>query len=92
LVSSQVMLSPRNSMILTRRVYLDPSVPPSPPNEHNAPIPRNSGVSSQLDSETRLKTLSKQMNRYAEIKFSYCTCAILGEFFVLVEKQLCLPY
>ncbi|KDR20506.1 hypothetical protein L798_04895, partial [Zootermopsis nevadensis] len=60
--SSQVMLSPRNSMILTRRVYLDPSVPPSPPNEHNVSVPRKSGVSGQLDSESRLKTLSKQIN------------------------------
>ncbi|PNF24688.1 hypothetical protein B7P43_G17562 [Cryptotermes secundus] len=62
LVSSQVMLSPRNSMILTRRVYLDPNVPPSPPHEHNAPIARNPGVSGHLDSEARLKHLSKQMN------------------------------
>jgi len=63
------MLSPRNSMILTRRVYLDPSVPPSPPHEHNVPIPRNSGVSGHLDSENRLKQLSKQMNRYVEMKW-----------------------
>ncbi|KAJ4439036.1 hypothetical protein ANN_14992, partial [Periplaneta americana] len=62
LVSSQVMLSPRNSMILTRRVYLDPNVPPSPPQEHNAPIPRNSGSSGHLDSDPRLKHLTKQMN------------------------------
>jgi hypothetical protein len=65
-VSSQVMLSPRNSMILTRRVYLDPNVPPSPPHEHNAPIARNSGVSGHLDSEARLKHLSKQIKRGVE--------------------------
>ncbi|GFG40438.1 hypothetical protein Cfor_01607 [Coptotermes formosanus] len=61
-VSSQVLLSPRNSMILTRRVYLDSSVPPSPPHELNAPIPRTSGVSGNLDNDTRLKCLSKQVN------------------------------
>ncbi|KAJ9592636.1 hypothetical protein L9F63_015691, partial [Diploptera punctata] len=61
-VSSQVMLSPRNSMILTRRVYLDPNVPPSPPHEHSAPILRNSGGPGPLDSETKVKQLTKQMN------------------------------
>lgn len=56
-------------MILTRRVYLDSSVPPSPPHELNAPIPRTSGVSGNLDTDTRLKCLSKQVNRYGKIKF-----------------------
>jgi hypothetical protein len=60
------MLSPRNSMILTRRVYLDPNVPPSPPHEHSAPIARNSGGAANLDTEARLKHLSKQINRCAE--------------------------
>lgn len=66
MVSSQVMLSPRNSMILTRRVYLDPNVPPSPTHEHNAPIARNSGIPAHLDTEARLKHLSKHMNRCVE--------------------------
>ncbi|PSN31928.1 hypothetical protein C0J52_21773 [Blattella germanica] len=56
------MLSPRNSMILTRRVYLDPNVPPSPPQEHSVPITRNSGSAGPLDSDAKLKQLTKQMN------------------------------
>ncbi|XP_063219008.1 protein FAM13A isoform X2 [Bacillus rossius redtenbacheri] len=55
--NSHVMLSPRNSMILTRRVALDPSVPPSPPQEHNVPVPVN-GI---LAAQARMKHLAKQM-------------------------------
>jgi hypothetical protein len=50
---SQVLLSPRNSMILTRR--LDPNVAPSPPVEHSRRC--------EETSEGRAKQLTKHINR-----------------------------
>nr|CAD7395026.1 unnamed protein product [Timema cristinae] len=47
LVSSHVMLSPRNSTILMRRVSLDPNIPPSPPKEHNVSIARGADYKAQ---------------------------------------------
>lgn len=52
-----ILLSPRNSMILTRRVYMDHNVPPSPPGDHHGsclPGPA-------LDIENIVKKYNKQI-------------------------------
>ncbi|KAK3928310.1 Protein FAM13A [Frankliniella fusca] len=52
-----ILLSPRNSMILTRRVYMDHNVPPSPPGDHHGsclPGPA-------LDLENIVKKFNKQI-------------------------------
>nr|CAD7260674.1 unnamed protein product [Timema shepardi] len=67
LVSSHVMLSPRNSTILMRRVSLDPNIPPSPPKEHNVSIARGADYKAQpkLVSK-RISNLKKKLKNYEE--------------------------
>nr|CAD7195301.1 unnamed protein product [Timema douglasi] len=67
LVSSHVMLSPRNSTILMRRVSLDPNIPPSPPKEHNVSIARDADYKAQpkLVSK-RISNLKKKLKNYEE--------------------------
>ncbi|CAB3364254.1 Hypothetical predicted protein [Cloeon dipterum] len=52
---TQVLLSPRNSVILTRR--MDPNVAPSPPVEHSEPLRRRDEESY----ETKTKQINKQI-------------------------------
>lgn len=54
IANSRVMLSPRNSLILSRRVYLDTNMAQSPPHERDS-------VAVQI-AQARLKQLGKQMS------------------------------
>ncbi|XP_034238043.1 protein FAM13B [Thrips palmi] len=52
-----ILLSPRNSMILSRRVFMDHNIPPSPPGDHHG----SCLVNPALDVENVIKKMNKQI-------------------------------
>lgn len=52
-----ILLSPRNSMILSRRVFMDHNIPPSPPGDHHGSCLANPA----LDVENVIKKMNKQI-------------------------------
>ncbi|KAJ1528448.1 hypothetical protein ONE63_006859 [Megalurothrips usitatus] len=64
-----ILLSPRNSMILTRRVFMDHNVPPSPPGDHHGScLP---GPASDLENlvkklNKQITSIKKKLKRYEE--------------------------
>lgn len=70
----EALISPRNSLVM-RLAYLDPSMPPSPPRDHNI---RHGG---NYDSQERRMT--KQISRWAQSQ--QCTSFMTNTFICLVK-------
>lgn len=65
----RVLLSPRNSILLTRQVFTDHNVPPSPPGDHHGSCP--SGPTIDVEAKVtklhkQIQCIKKKLKRYEE--------------------------